>query len=59
MFRNANKEKGKRNTASLNGALLSPVKGRRHNTERKTDSINQVAAGVVNSHFYRCRNNVY
>lgn len=41
MLRNANKEKGKRNTASLNGGQLSPVKGMRYNTERKIDSINQ------------------
>lgn len=34
MFRNASKEQGKRNTASLNAVLLSPVKGRRYNTER-------------------------
>lgn len=39
MFRNTNQEKGSRDTAILNGVLLSLVKGRRYNAERKIGSI--------------------
>lgn len=59
MFRNTNKEKVKRNTARLNSVLLCPVKGRRYSTETKIGSISQLAAGVVNSCFYRCKDSVY